>query len=299
MTVVGIANVVSLIAGSPILLHPPRPRPSHQPLPSVSSTALCFEHATEEYLYSDVCAGVLLQLHWCYVALTISKDENAAISALTGFSLDHVLSGLRLPSGDGLSNRLGIAGLPSLSSKQIYNDSWDDDAIGADQGQDWEDEVDRELENEVVGEETHIKEEIRSPVALRKEKRVRVVRKLVERPKTVYERFPAFEQGKVLDFTELFKGYVAKKSRVGKRQLQGKYRTTLLRHIVHHHGIPVETVNPRMKELPKNYLKSVVGAAKRQVETKRVEEKVAAGSVEDDLRLALEVHARSLAHNTC
>ena len=52
----------------------------------------------------------------------------------------------------------------------------------------------------------------------------------------------------------------------------------------------VETVNPRKKEVLKGYLKSVVGAMKRQVENKRVEEEVAAGSVEDDLVRALEVH---------
>jgi len=52
---------------------------------------------------------------------------------------------------------------------------------------------------------------------------------------------------------------------------------------------PVETVNPKKKEVPKAYLKTVVGATKRQVENKRVEEEVAAGSVEDDLREALQV----------
>ena len=133
-----------------------------------------------------------------------------------------MLSGLQLPSGDGLSNKLGIAGLPSLSSKQIYNDSWDDDAIGAEQGQDWEDEVDRELEHEDLTQEMHVKEEVYSPVAIKKEKRVKTVRRLVERPKTVYERFPSFERGKVLDFTELFKGYTVKKSRIGKRVFQGE-----------------------------------------------------------------------------
>ncbi len=51
----------------------------------------------------------------------------------------------------------------------------------------------------------------------------------------------------------------------------------------------METVNPRKKEVPKNYLKAVVGQTKRQVETKRVEEEVAAGSVEDDLIQALQV----------
>lgn len=51
----------------------------------------------------------------------------------------------------------------------------------------------------------------------------------------------------------------------------------------------VETVNPRKKDVPKGYLKAVVGATKRQVETKRVEEKAAAGSVEDDLVGVLKV----------
>jgi transcription initiation factor TFIID subunit 1 len=137
--------------------------------------------------------------------------------------------------------------------------------------------------------DTHVKEEVHSPIALKKEKKIRVVRKLVERPKTVYERFPAFQQGKVLDFTELFEGYIAKKSRVGKRPFQGNIVSLILQGVYAKAIRAVETVNPRMKELPKNYLKSVVGATKRQVETKRVEEQVAAGSVEDDLRQALEV----------
>ena len=51
----------------------------------------------------------------------------------------------------------------------------------------------------------------------------------------------------------------------------------------------METINPKKKEVPKTYLKTVVGATKRQVENKRVEEEVAAGSVEDDLRQALQV----------
>lgn len=51
----------------------------------------------------------------------------------------------------------------------------------------------------------------------------------------------------------------------------------------------VETVNPRRREVPKNYLRTVVGEAKRQVENKRVEEEVAAGSVEDDLAQTLQV----------
>ena len=65
-----------------------------------------------------------------------------------------------------------------------------------------------------------MKMEVMSPEAPPKQRRVRIVRRLVERPKTVYERFPSFEKAKVLDFTELFQGFAVKKSRVVKRHLQ-------------------------------------------------------------------------------
>lgn len=51
----------------------------------------------------------------------------------------------------------------------------------------------------------------------------------------------------------------------------------------------METVYPRRKEVPKGYLRSIVGDAERQVEFKRVEESVASGSVEHDLRRAIKV----------
>ena len=54
------------------------------------------------------------------------------------------------------------------------------------------------------------------PVAPFKQRRVRIVRRLVERPKTVYERFPSFKKNKVLDFTELFQGFAVTKSCVVK-----------------------------------------------------------------------------------
>lgn len=132
--------------------------------------------------------------------------------------MDHVLTSLQLPSGQNLSNQLGISGIPALNAKQIYNDRWEDDeAIGADEGEDWEDEVNRELANEADDEVIHsieVKTEAQSPEAFRsREKKTRVVKRLVERPKNVYERFPAFEKGKVLDFTELFKGNVVKRPR--------------------------------------------------------------------------------------
>ncbi|KAF8973618.1 TAF1 transcription initiation factor TFIID subunit TAF1 [Flammula alnicola] len=200
-----------------------------------------------------------------------AQDENDAISALTGFSINHVLGDLELPAGDGLSNRLGISGIPSLNSKQIYSEKWDDDIVGPEQGEDWEDEIDREMREEEESDGTSIKQEVHSPNGIReKERRIRVVKRLVERPKSVYERFPAFEKDKILDFSELFKGYAVRKSRLSKRPYQ------------------VETVYPRKKENPKGFLDAVVGDAKRQVESKLVEEVVSSGNVEADLRKALE-----------
>lgn len=154
----------------------------------------------------------------------LTKDEDDAISALTGFSLDNILSGLQLPS-NGLSNRLGISGLSALNSSQIYNDRWDgDDAVGTGQGEDFEDEVDREIEEEEEEEDAGVKMEDESSDAHKiPERRVRVVKRLVERPKTVYERFPTYEKGKVLNFTELFKGYTGTKSRLVKRPFYGAF----------------------------------------------------------------------------
>ncbi|KDR85407.1 hypothetical protein GALMADRAFT_234262 [Galerina marginata CBS 339.88] len=201
-----------------------------------------------------------------------AQDENDAISALTGFSISHVLGDMALPVGDELSNRLGISGIPALNRNQIYSEKWDeDDVVGPEQGEDWEDEIDREMREEEESDGASVKQEAHSPNGVRpKEKRTRIVKRLVERPKSVYERFPAFEKDKTLDFSELFKGYAVRKSRLSKRPYQ------------------VETVYPRKKENPKGFLDAVVGDAKRQVESKRVEEVVSSGNVEADLRKALE-----------
>ncbi|KIK07513.1 hypothetical protein K443DRAFT_129177 [Laccaria amethystina LaAM-08-1] len=206
-----------------------------------------------------------------------NQDEHDAISALTGFSLSHVLDGLSLPTGSGLSNQLGISGLPALNPSQIYNDKWDeDDAVGPEQGEDWEAEIDREMQEEEEESATgRVKQEVHSPVVRKKGKRVRVVKRLVERPKSVYERFPAFEKNRILNFSELFKGYTVRKSRLAKRPYQ------------------VETVYPRKREVPRAFLDSVVGDTRRQVESKRVEEVVSAGSVEVDLWRALEERDRT------
>ena len=66
-----------------------------------------------------------------------------------------------------------------------------------------------------------MKMEVVSPRMGRKEKKTKIIRRRVERPKTVYERFPTFERDKILDFTELFKGYTVPKSRVSKRYFTG------------------------------------------------------------------------------
>jgi len=151
----------------------------------------------------------------------MAQEENDAISALTGFSINHVLGDLSLPSGDGLSNRLGISGLPTLKADQIYNNKWvDEEAVGPEQGQDWEDEIDREMREEGA-EHVNVKQEELVPSVRQKEKRTRIIKRYVERPKSVYERFPAFEKDKTLDFSELFKGYTVHKSRLSKRPYQG------------------------------------------------------------------------------
>ncbi|KAF9502429.1 TAF1 transcription initiation factor TFIID subunit TAF1 [Pleurotus eryngii] len=206
------------------------------------------------------------------------NDENEAISALSGFSLNHLLGELSLPSGSGLQSQLGIRGVSALSSEQIYNSKWTEDegAVGAEEGDDWEDEVDRELREEEVA--NPVKIEVHSPGGFRpKQKRTRIVKRLIERPKTVYERFPSFEKGKILDFSDLFKGYTARKSRLSRRPFL---------------ACTVETIYPRRKEVTKGFLESVVGTSKRQEETKRAEE-VSSGNVESDLLKALEERDKS------
>lgn len=154
-----------------------------------------------------------------------NQDENDAISALTGFSLNHVLDGLQLPAGTNLTNQLGISGIPTLSSSQIYKDEWDDedDAIGADQGEDLEAEIDKEMQEEAEQDRMSVKREVMSPGLQLKQKRTRIIKRLVERPKSVYELFPSFDKDKILDFTEILKGNTTRKSRLGKRHYLGAY----------------------------------------------------------------------------
>jgi hypothetical protein len=50
-----------------------------------------------------------------------------------------------------------------------------------------------------------------------------------------------------------------------------------------------ESVYPRKRDVPRGFLDAVVGDTKRQVENKRVEAVMSAGSIEHDLLRALEV----------
>ncbi|GJJ09780.1 hypothetical protein Clacol_004004 [Clathrus columnatus] len=189
-------------------------------------------------------------------------DESQALSSLSGFGLDHVLRGLNLP-GTGNLSQLGIPGLGGTSG-------WETN-IYSGQGEDWEDEVDAEVrrEEDVLDVEP-AEEEKQEPEAHEEKKRkTRIVKKLVERPKTVYERFPTFAPDKVLDFTELFKGFAVKKSRITKKPFN------------------VEIVPSKIQRIPKDFLKTVVGDTEREVETRRVEKVVMSSTVEHDLRKAL------------
>lgn len=236
-----------------------------------------------------------------------ANDENVAVSALTGLSLNHLLEDFGgIQGGSGLTNRLGIVGIPSLDSKQIYNDRFDDDdAVGPELGEDWEAQVDRELMEEGGGDE-FLNESAQDVQRGKKEKqkKVKVIKKMVEKPKSVYERFPAFRQDEVLDFSELFKGYTVRKSRLVKRPFHSElFALVCARYGVLNQFRIVETVYPRKREPPKAFLESIVGDTQRQVENKQAEDIVASGSVEQDLRKALEVscieHTRYCFPNDC
>jgi hypothetical protein len=185
-----------------------------------------------------------------------------------------------------LSSQLGLRGV---------QDDWDTDgAVGHGEGDDWEDEVNAELLAEqgdaMQTDGMHVKAEARSPepaLFTMKERRVRVVRRLVERPKTVYERFPAFEKDSVLAFTELFKGKVPRKSRISKRPFHGmcwqrcqRLYTALMISVV-------ETWYPRRRDVPRNFLDSVVGDTQRQQQSKAAADVVASSNIEDDLSKTL------------
>lgn len=51
----------------------------------------------------------------------------------------------------------------------------------------------------------------------------------------------------------------------------------------------MESIYPRKRDVPRGFLEAVAGDTQRQNESKRVEEVVSAGSIENDLVKAIEV----------
>ncbi|KAH7107045.1 hypothetical protein BKA62DRAFT_685859 [Auriculariales sp. MPI-PUGE-AT-0066] len=211
----------------------------------------------------------------------MADDTRGALDALTGFDLSGVLEELG-ESSSGLDQmNLGFGrGSNALSRKQIYkdNDNSDDDAdvVHMDTGRDWEVEVDQELERDEPQPFAPMRplsapQQPAPPPQGTKRKKTIIVRRPVERQKSVYELYPDFEHNGVLQFTKLFRTAPAYKSRLSDAR-----------------NFQVETTNARRRTQPVNFLKNVVGDAKRQSENKRVEQVVAAGNVDDDLRRALQ-----------
>ncbi|EJD52150.1 hypothetical protein AURDEDRAFT_181675 [Auricularia subglabra TFB-10046 SS5] len=218
-----------------------------------------------------------------------AQDEISAVSSLTGLGLGGLLAELGVDA-EGLE-RVGFGNKTALSAKEIYKDDSEEDGeeehIGMDQGRDWEDEIDREIAREepqqprlqpppLPGPGEVVAPKSKALVPADKKKKTMIVRKEIERPKTVYELYPAFERDGVLDFSELFKGFAVTKSRVSKRPFSA------------------ETSNARRRVQPQNFLRNVVGDARRQVENKRVEQVVAAGNMDEDLRRALQERSGSI-----
>lgn len=159
--------------------------------------------------------------------------ETDALKSLSGFGLDQVLGELQLPAG---SSRLGLGGFSSLAAVG-RNGAEDEDAVGLDQGVDYEDQVDMEMGDEI--EDYDYRTQYQSSAAPLRQKRVRVVKKLKPRPKTVNERFPAFKNDAVLNFSELFKGFTVNKSRVLKRPVSSAspWSFDIIHFVIHYHQL--------------------------------------------------------------
>ncbi|KAG8753176.1 hypothetical protein FRC11_007638, partial [Ceratobasidium sp. 423] len=123
---------------------------------------------------------------------------------------------------------LDFSGGLGLSLGESFDPSWahEEGAVGTGQGDDWEDTVDKELENEDEPMD-EVKEEVASPGLFSPEaspkRRRRLVKKsrtiVVERKPNVKDMFPTFEPTGTCDFTELFKGRVPSKSRIHKARM--------------------------------------------------------------------------------
>ncbi|KAG9025969.1 hypothetical protein FRB95_009534 [Tulasnella sp. JGI-2019a] len=241
-------------------------------------------------------------------------DDDFNPSTLSGLGLDTILADLELPSSSSLGNQLGLTGLSSFTSGRIFSGFAEDGAIGVGEGDDFEDEVDREIQDEGVdadavgegdGMELDVKMEAVTPhigaVAQspgnfdmpmgddedlfgpepprkrpRKEKTRTTKKPVPVRPLDVKELFPSFEPGKILNFTELFRGRAIKKSRVK------------------HKPFNVEPVAPKERELaaprPLEYL---VGDVKAVVQKSKIA--ASTPSTNPDAALLRAIRSRDIA----
>lgn len=189
------------------------------------------------------------------------EDDDFNPTTLSGLGLDSILADLELPSSSSLGNQLGLTGLSSFTSGRIFSGFAEDGAIGVGEGDDFEDEVDQEImdeggQSDAGGERPAIDHDVKmepvtphigaavhspgdfdipmgddedlfGPEPPRKKprrERARTVKTAVpSRPIDVKELFPSFEPGKILNFTELFRGRAMKKSRVKHKLLNGWY----------------------------------------------------------------------------
>ncbi|EJT99982.1 hypothetical protein DACRYDRAFT_117598 [Dacryopinax primogenitus] len=131
------------------------------------------------------------------------RDEASFFSSLAGFSLGSVLSEMEVNTS-GLSNQLGLQGMGFDLGKGIA----DEEPTGRDTGDDWEEEVDREMREEgangMVATPVGGPRSIDMKPLMPLEHMEVISKKQVEPERSVYDLFPSFRPDKVLPFTEIF-----------------------------------------------------------------------------------------------
>jgi hypothetical protein len=155
------------------------------------------------------------------------QEEDRAVSALSGFGLNQYLAGAGLPTGAHVyADPLGFSGLMSHATTELHDPDSSEASISpvlAGVGMDLEDALEGDpLELGAEPDEQEQQHHLEGSKRQERPKKMRTKTRMVEKPKTVYERYPSFRPGKVLDFSELFKGYINRKSRVSKRPFHGK-----------------------------------------------------------------------------
>lgn len=151
----------------------------------------------------------------------MSEDEDEASLAINGIPL-----GLLESIGEGGAN-LSAVGLNAWDFERPYEPG----SIGYDQGEDFEEEVNKEIKleeddldyfgSQVTSSRAHDAASVvprskrtREMDGSRPKKRVRAAMTEPPKPRELADVWPTFEKGKVLNLTQLLKGKVHRKSRV-------------------------------------------------------------------------------------